>query len=74
MHQPYRIERHATGQILIRDSATGCLCLPLSPAEAQDLAQRLQARDDAQHWHDANGPAQEAPEPAVWVDPAPWLL
>ena len=71
----FRIERYGNTRFWgVRDAADILICVCVYKRGAQEVTQRLQARDDAQHWHDANGPAQEVTAPAVWVDPMPWLL
>ena len=71
----YTVERYRkTRFFAVHDPAGTLVCVCVSKRGATAVAALLQARDDAQRWVDANGPAQEVAAPAVWVDPAPWLL
>jgi hypothetical protein len=71
----YRVERYRNSRFwAVRDAADALVCVCVYRRGAQEVAQRLQALEDAQRWADANGPAHEVAAPAVWVDPMPWLL
>ena len=71
----FRVERDGSTRFFaVRDAADVLVCLCVYRRGAQEVARRLQALDDAQRWVDANGPTQEVTAPAVWVNPAPWLL
>jgi hypothetical protein len=71
----FRVERYGkTRFFVVRDAAGALVCVCVSRRGAEEVAQRLQALDDAQRWADANGPTPEVTAPAVWVDPMPWLL
>jgi hypothetical protein len=73
--ETFYVERYGkTRFFAVRDAADALVCVCVYKRGAEEVAQRLQALDEAQRWVDTNGPAQEVPEPAVWVDPAPWLL
>lgn len=71
----YYVERYGkTRFFAVYDATNALVCVCVYKRGAQEVAQRLQARDDAQRWSDANGPAHEVTAPAVGVDPMPWLL
>lgn len=71
----FRVERYGkTKFFAVRDAQGALVCVCVYRRGAEEVAQRLQASDEAQRWHDANGPAQEVTAPAVCVDPMPWLL
>jgi hypothetical protein len=71
----FRIERYGHTRFwAVRDATDTLICVCVYKRGAVEVTQRLQARDDAQRWRDTNAPAQEGLGPAVWVDPAPWLL
>ena len=71
----YRVERYGNSRFFaVRDAAGALVCVCVYKRGAEAVAQRLQALEDAQRWHDANGPAPEVAAPAVWVDPMPWRL
>ena len=71
----FRVERYGqTRFFAVYDATNALICVCVYRKGAQEVAQRLQASDNAQRWADANGPAPEVVAPAVWVDPMPWLL
>jgi hypothetical protein len=71
----FRVERYdKTRFFAVRDAAGTLVCVCVYRRGAEEVARRWQARDDAQCWVDANGPAPAVAAPAVGVDPAPWLL
>lgn len=73
--ETFRVERYEkTRFFAVRDAAGMLVCVCVYRRGAEEVARRLQAMDDAQRWVDVNGPAHEVTAPAVWVDPAPWLL
>ncbi len=73
--ETFRIQRYGNTRFwAVRDAADTLVCVCVYKRGAQEVAQRLQALDDAQRWVDANGPAPEVMVPAVGVDPMPWLL
>jgi hypothetical protein len=73
--ETYHVERYAKTRFwAVRAAAGALVCVCVYRRGAEEVAQRLQARDDAQRWVDTNGPAQEVAAPVVWVDPYPWLL
>lgn len=75
MRETFRVERYGqTRFFAVYDATNALVCVCVYRRGAEEVARRLQALDDAQRWVDTNGPAQEVPGPAVWVDPAPWLL
>jgi hypothetical protein len=71
----FRVERYdKTRFFAVRDAADALVCVCVYRRGAEEVVRRLQARDDAPRWVDANGPAPEGAAPAGWVDPLPWLL
>ena len=73
--ETFRIERYPHTRFwAVRDAADTLICVCVYKRGAVEVARRLQALDDAQRWMDTTAPAQDVPGPAVWVDPAPWLL
>jgi hypothetical protein len=73
--ETFRIARYGHTRFwAVRDATDTLVCLCVYKRGAQEVTQRLQALDDAQRWMDTTAPAQSTPEPAVWVDPTPWLV
>ena len=73
--ESFRVERYGQSRFwAVKDAAGALVCVCVYKRGAQEVAQRLQASDDAQRWVDANGPTPEVSAPAVWVGPMPWLL
>jgi hypothetical protein len=71
----FRVEHYGKSRFFaVRDAEGALVCVCVYRRGAEEVARRLQALDDAQRWHDANGPAHEVTAPAVGVDPMPWLL
>lgn len=73
--EQFRVERYGNTRFFaVYDATNALVCVCVYRRGAEEVARRLQALDDAQRWHDANGPARDVTTPAVWVDPMPWLL
>jgi len=73
--ETYTVERYRkTRFFAVRDPAGTLVCVCVYKRGANAVAELLQARDNAQRWVETNGPAQEVPGPALWVDPYPWRL
>jgi hypothetical protein len=71
----FRVERYGTTRFFaVYDATNALVCVCVYRKGAQEVARRLQALDEAQHWVDVNGPAHEVAAPAVEVEPTPWLL